>query len=315
MTDWKSPAVIAAEYCPSLGPPTFPSLTIYICVTAALIKLCHAMSGILFWEFVTNIGFEYSVFTGKRNFRSSFLLYLGARWFPLFCVITILVGFDSANQINCQLFSHLSLASASALIVLRIAAIWGLNKIAVSIASIAWLANTGSLIHSVVIVLATWSDSGGCKITNPSETRINIPITFATDLVLLVLMLIGLLRWEYAHQRGGIWWLLYTQGLAWMIIVTVAEALITVFVLLNLNVMTMTICASRMYRGLADYFLHNEANVHISERLSEPIKFLAPRSGRTSLALGTSDMSDGQIFVMEPLAPPKLQTRRKNNEV
>ncbi|KAH9080309.1 hypothetical protein EDB83DRAFT_2548023, partial [Lactarius deliciosus] len=242
MTDWKSPAVIAAEYCPSLGPPTFPGLTIYICVTVALIKLCHAMSGILFWEFVTNIGFEYSVFTGKRKFRSSFLLYLGARWFPLFCIISILVGFDSANQINCQAYAISCLLIFTSLVSFCLGpdraarAIWGLNKIAVSIASIAWLANTGSLIHSVAVVHAAWSDSEGCcKITNPSETRINIPITFVTDLVLLVLMLIGLLRWEYIRQRGGIWWLLYTQGLAWMIIVTLAEALITVFILLNLN--------------------------------------------------------------------------------
>ncbi|KAH9002787.1 hypothetical protein EDB86DRAFT_212121 [Lactarius hatsudake] len=319
MTDWKSPAVITAEYF-------------------ALIKLCHAMSGILFWEFVINIGFEFSVFTGKRKFRSSFLLYLGARWCPLFCAITILVGFDSMTRLKfyrCQayaisvfLFSHLSLASASALIVLRIAAIWGLNKIAISIASIVWLANTGSLIHSIVVVHAAWSDSEGCcKITNPSETRINIPITFVTDLALLLLMLIGLLRWENAHHRGGIWWLLYTQGLAWMIIVTLAEALITVFILLNLNdamnlmfqvpaLMTMTICASRMYRGLADYYLHNEANTHISESLSKPIRFLAPRSGQTSLALGTSGMPDGHIFVMGPLAPPKHHFRPgENNEV
>ncbi|KAH9080321.1 hypothetical protein EDB83DRAFT_2548032 [Lactarius deliciosus] len=303
MTDWKSPAVIAAEYF-------------------ALIKLCHAMSGILFWEIVANIGFEYSVFTGKRKFRSSFLAY----------------------GISVFLFAHISIASASALIVLRVVAIWGLNKIATSIASIAWLANTGSLIHSVVVVHAAWSDSEGCcKITNPSETKINIPVTLVTDLVLLVLMLIGLLRWEYAHQRGGIWWLLFTQGLAWMIIVTLAEALITVrclqneynlddrfpqvFILLNLNdamnlmfmvpaLMTMTICASRMYRGLADYFLHNEANVHIIESLSKPIGFLAPRSSQTSLALGTSGMPDSHSFVMEPLAPPKHHFRPgENNEV
>ncbi|KAH9006648.1 hypothetical protein EDB83DRAFT_2532945 [Lactarius deliciosus] len=124
--------------------------------------------------------------------------------------------------------------SASALIVLRIAAIWGLNKVAVSIASAAWLANTGSLIHGVVVIRATWSGDI-CKITNPSETKINVLVTFATDLVLLLLMLTGLLRWENAHQRGGVWWLLYTQGLAWMMIVVVAEALVTVFVLLNLN--------------------------------------------------------------------------------
>ncbi|KAH9032858.1 hypothetical protein EDB85DRAFT_1162870 [Lactarius pseudohatsudake] len=283
MTDWKSPAVITADHF-------------------ALIKLCHIISGILIWEFVMNIGFEYSVFTGKRNFRSSFLLYLGARWYPLFCVITILVGFDSTNRINCQayatfvfLFSHLSLASASALIVLRIAAIWGLNKIAISIASAAWLANTGSLIHSIAIVRATWSE-GVCKITNISETRSNIP-------------------------RGGVWWLLYTQGLAWMIIVVVAQAPITVFILLNLNdpmdlmfqapaLITMTIGASRVYRGLSDY-VHKESNVHMSEGLpvrQSPISYLVPRSDRCSLALRTSGIPDEHIFGIigtDPLAPPK----------
>ncbi|KAH9056780.1 hypothetical protein EDB87DRAFT_1833528, partial [Lactarius vividus] len=261
MTDWKSPAVITAEYF-------------------ALVKLFHAIWGVLLWEFIVNIGFEYSVFTGKRSFRSSFFLYLGARWCPLFCVITILIGLNSANRINCQaivtsvfLFSHLALACASALIVLRIAAVWGLNKIAISIASAAWLAYTGCLIHGTVIIRATWS-GGICKITNTSETKINVIVSFANDLVLLALMLTGLLRWETAHQRGGIWWLLFIQGLAWMIIVIVADAPVTVLILLNRNgpmnvvyqtpaLITLTIGASRVYRGLSDY-VHNEAKAHMS---------------------------------------------------
>ncbi|KAH8990014.1 hypothetical protein EDB86DRAFT_2831316 [Lactarius hatsudake] len=316
MTDWNRPAVIAAEYL-------------------ALLKLCHVMAGILIWEFVVYIGFEYSFFTGKRKFRSSFLecgminsswftqLYLGARWFPMFAIIVILVGFDSANRINCQayvislfLFSYLSMISASALIGLRIAAIWGLNKIIISIAFIAWLVHTGFLIHSVAVLRATWS-GGICTITNPSETRNNIPVTLVTDLVLLVLMLTGLLRWENACQRGGIWWLLYTQGLAWMTIVVVAEALITVFILLNLNVLTMTICASRMYRGLADYFLRNEANEHISARLSKPMRFFAPRSGQSSVALETSGIPDGHIFDSEKplnLKWDRRECKSTNNE-
>ncbi|KAH8976845.1 hypothetical protein EDB86DRAFT_3014117 [Lactarius hatsudake] len=118
-------------------------------------------------------------------------------------------------------------------------------------------------------------------------------------------MLTGLLRWENAHQRGGVWWLLYTQGLAWMMIVVVAEALVTVFVLLNLNdpvdrmfqipaLITMTICASRVYRGLANYFLPDEANIQMSGRLSEPpIRYLVPRSDQSSLALGPSGMPAG----------------------
>ncbi|KAH9162264.1 hypothetical protein EDB89DRAFT_2248003 [Lactarius sanguifluus] len=279
MTDWKSPAVITAEYF-------------------ALVKLYHATWGLFLWEFVVNIGFECSVFTGKRNFRSSFLLYLGARWCPLFCIITILVGFDSPNRINCQafvifvfLFSHLSLACASALIVLRIAAIWGLNKIAISIASAAWLANTGVLIHSLTAVHGHWSE-GICKVTNPPETKINILVSFVTDLVLLALMLTGLLRWENAHRGGGIWWLLFTQGLAWMITVVLAGAPTTVFILLNLNVITMTIGATRVYRGLSDY-VHKEGDVHMSRGLpvrQPPIGSLVARSGRGSLALGTSGL-------------------------
>ncbi|KAH9173132.1 hypothetical protein EDB89DRAFT_808915 [Lactarius sanguifluus] len=244
----------------------------------ALIKFYHAIWGALVWEFVVNIGFEYSVFTGKRKFRSSFLLYLAARWCPLLCVITILVGFNPVNQINCQaivtfvfLFSHLSLACASALIVLRIAAIWELNKIVISIASAAWLAEVGTLIHGIVVLHGTWSRDlpvGACKITNILETRTNILASFVTDLVLLALMLTGLLRWENARRKGGIWWLLYTQGLAWMIIVTVAEVPITVLILLNLNdsmnlmfqlpaLITTTIGASHVYRGLSDY-VHKE---------------------------------------------------------
>ncbi|KAI9436306.1 hypothetical protein H4582DRAFT_467537 [Lactarius indigo] len=219
MTDWKSPAVVTAEYL-------------------ALLKLYHAIWGVLIWEFVVNIGFEFAVFTGKRKFRSSFLLYLGARWCPLFCIIAVLVGVDPVNRVNCQavvifvfLFSHLSLACAEALIVLRIAAIWGLNKIAISIAAAMWLADAGTLIHGVVVLRGNWSESlagAACKVTNTLETRTNILVSFVTDLVLLALMLTGLLRWENARQKGGIWWLLYTQGLAWMIIVAVAQAPITV---------------------------------------------------------------------------------------
>ncbi|KAH9041761.1 hypothetical protein EDB85DRAFT_1379440 [Lactarius pseudohatsudake] len=311
MTDWKSPAVVVAEYF-------------------ALIKLYHAIWGVLIWEFVVNIGFEYSVFTGKRNFRLSFLLYLGARWCPLLCVITMLVGFDPVNRINCQafvifvfLFSHLSLACAEALIVLRIAAIWGLNKIAISIAAAAWLADAGSLIHGVVVLHGTWNEfEGVCQVVNTLKTSTNIIVSFVTDLVLLALMLIGLLRWENARRKGGIWWLLFTQGLAWMIIVTVAEAPITVFILLNLNdpmnlmfqlpaLITMTIGASRVYRGLSDY-VNKESDVHMSSGLPVrqlPIGSLVARSRRGSLALGTSGTLDGHTFEMDFLAPPRHQEK------
>ncbi|KAI9436312.1 hypothetical protein H4582DRAFT_468504 [Lactarius indigo] len=315
MTDWKSPAVVTTEYF-------------------ALLKLYHAIWGVLIWEFVVNIGFEYSVFTGKRKFRSSFLFYLGIRWCPLFCVITILVGLDPVKRVNCEavvilvfLFSYLSIACAEAMIVLRIAAIWGQNKIAISIAAAAWLADAGALIRSVVLVRGTWGESSGeavCKVTNTLETRTNILVSLVTQLVLLALMLTGLLRWDNARQKGGVWWLLYTQGLAWMIIVAAAEAPIVVFILLNLNdpmnlmfqlpeMITMTIGASRVYRGLSDY-VHKESNVHMSRGFPVrqlPIGSFIARPGRRSLAPVTRGTSDGHMLEMDILALPndKVQSR------
>ncbi|KAF8262763.1 hypothetical protein EI94DRAFT_1742812 [Lactarius quietus] len=279
MTEWNSPDVIFFQL-------------------SALVKLHHAMGGVLIWEFLVNIEFDYSFFTGKRKFRPSFLLYLGARLCPLFAVIAIFVALDSAHPINCQvhirvIFAHLSFAFASALIVMRIAAIWELNKIVISIASAAWLASAGSQIHSIAIVHATWSKGlNFCEITN----------------------------------TGGIWWLLYSQGLAWMIVVFVAE----VFVLLNLNGVSlanhatflidfplishiMAIGASRVYRGLADYFLHSEAIIAAMNRM--PTGHLVSYSGRCSLELETansqermSKFNDNRIVSLK--SPSTCQDRR-----
>ncbi|KAH9041756.1 hypothetical protein EDB85DRAFT_1920270, partial [Lactarius pseudohatsudake] len=97
-----------------------------------------------------------------------------------------------------------------------------------------------------------------------------------------------------------------------MIIVTVAEAPITVFILLNLNdpmnlmfqlpaLITMTIGASRVYRGLSDY-VNKESDVHMSSGLPVrqlPIGSLVARSRRGSLALGTSGTLDGHTFEMD----------------
>ncbi|KAH9999620.1 hypothetical protein BJV74DRAFT_822669 [Russula compacta] len=77
-------------------------------------------------------------------------------------------------------------------------------------------------------------------------------------------MLTGVLRWkEEVSESGSIWWLLYTQGVAWVIVFTLAEVPPMVFISLNLNypmnqmfltpgVIIMSIGASRLYLGLVD---------------------------------------------------------------
>ncbi|KAN0118624.1 hypothetical protein V8E52_005047 [Russula decolorans] len=94
-----------------------------------------------------------------------------------------------------------------------------------------------------------------------------------TDVILLLIVLIGLLR---LHGSGGsfaLGRLLWKQGVIWLLIATVAEVPPTVFIALNLNdslnfmfaspsTIAMSIAATRIYRNLAD-FVHEPADISI----------------------------------------------------
>ncbi|KAI0295834.1 hypothetical protein B0F90DRAFT_1748770 [Multifurca ochricompacta] len=230
---WREPGHVAAEYF-------------------ALLKFVHVLGGVYIWEFISNLDFECAVIRGKRKFNWPFLLYLGCRWCTLIAIIFHFLGFDGGHRIDCQFMGYFSFTCASALIVLRIVAFWARNTIAIILASSAWLVSTGTYIYSTVTVHAIWNGSF-CEIQHTDRGRISIFSTLASDLVLLALMLVGLLLWNESRQGGGIWGLLYKQGLAWVVIVTLAEVPAAVFITLNLNVVIMALGASSIYRGLADY--------------------------------------------------------------
>ena len=50
-----------------------------------------------------------------------------------------------------------------------------------------------------------------CAIQHTEHIKISIFSTFSTDLILVTLMLVGVLRWREPRQNGRTWWLLYTQ--------------------------------------------------------------------------------------------------------
>ncbi|KAI0268893.1 hypothetical protein BC834DRAFT_658640 [Gloeopeniophorella convolvens] len=297
MTNWQDPVRVATDYL-------------------ALVKLIHVMAGILIWEFVINLPFDVSVITGKRKFRWTFVLYMGCRWWPILCISIMLLGFDVNRKIDCDgwvvsvfCFAYLSFIFASALIVLRIAAIWERNKLAVGLAVVAWLTNTGSYLHSTITVRAVFSPVGSfCAVQHTEHSKINILVTLVTDFVLLGLMLGGLMRWSSARSAGGgIWRLLYNQGLVWLLVVSLAEIPPTVLIILNLNdplnlmfqvpeLIIMALGAARIYRGLADYSaLHglrtsDKASARPSERFMS-----APSSG------GEQGPGIGAVYVMNNL--------------
>jgi hypothetical protein len=53
---------------------------------------------------------------------------------------------------------------------------------------------------------------GACVFIHSSCSNIVILSTFIMDLVILLLMLSGVLRWRNSRRRGGMWWLLYMQA-------------------------------------------------------------------------------------------------------
>ncbi|KAH9046063.1 hypothetical protein EDB84DRAFT_1558615 [Lactarius hengduanensis] len=257
MVNWLDPATVIAQ-------------------DVTLVKLVHLIGGIYIWEIVSCLDFEYSVISRKRKFTWSFLLYLGCRWFPLFAIALQFLGFDVSHKIDCQkcavlsfMFAYLSFMCTSALIILRVTVLWNHSKIIIAFTCAVWIGNTASYAYSLTTLRTTWTGSL-CAIFHTVHGRTSVLSTFATDVILLVLMLTGLKRWKNAPKTGGVWGLLYTQGLIWVMIVTLAEIPPTVFILLNLNdpmnlifqafaLIITPLGAARLYRELIDYPTSNGA--------------------------------------------------------
>jgi len=154
-------------------------------------------------------------------------------------------------------------------------------------------------------------------ITNLRGVRLNIIFTLLSDILLLLIILIGLLRLRY-HERGAFSMgrFLWRQGLVWLFIVTASEVPQVVFIYLNLNgpldylfwvpsLVALSIAATRIHRSLADFAYENTevygkgsftpASPHSgwrSHELSEPNGSKTLASGRTAPKVNLS----GSLF-------------------
>ncbi|KAH9955147.1 hypothetical protein BC827DRAFT_887993 [Russula dissimulans] len=250
MTNWHDPSLENAE-------------------NIALVKLCHVLGGLYIWEFVWSIGYEYSIIFGKRKLTWTSPLYIATRWLTLTLVIIDFVAFNVRNGIDCQTvitlnfaFGLLSLLSASTLVILRAIALWEQKRVITAIAFTLWLTNASLYLYGMSTFHGE-SGEGFCRFNRGSHVNILMLGIFIIDFSTLALMVAGVLRWSHIRGRGGIWQLLYAQGLAWIVIFNLAALPPLIFVFLHLNdvmdrmfffpeVIIMTICASRMYIWLAN---------------------------------------------------------------
>jgi len=236
-----------------------------------LVKFWHVLGGLYFWEFVTTLDYEWSVIRGRRPYRWTIWIYSLTRLATLLAIVTLLVylDFPQACQVSETMhfiFGYLAFAAASFLILLRVIAIWNRDRIIVAIALGVWGINVALSIQSAARIRSSWNPAlETCTLLNAQIIKLNFISTLVTDIVLLLVMLIGLLRLRL--DGGGMLSMgriLWKQGVVWLFIATVAEVPPVVLLSLNLNealstvtllpaLIIMSIAATRIYRSLVDF--------------------------------------------------------------
>ncbi|VDB84774.1 unnamed protein product [Peniophora sp. CBMAI 1063] len=248
MIAWNDPAVIAEQ--------------LY-----ATVKFNHTVAGLYFWEMVVNLDYDWRLITKPRPGRSIYTMvaYLLCRWLCLAAVISILIGFDVTTEIDCRgwlisvyILGFVAFEMASALIAIRVVAIWQRSKPIIAAVSAALLTQ-----FCLIVQTGSGTSTGACTFTDTQSTRKFYTATLCIDTFLLILMLAGLLRIRDARKHG-LWKFLWLQGFSWVVLVMLVEIPSVTFLWLNLNqamnvmfnppeLIALVISATRMYRSLTNF--------------------------------------------------------------
>jgi len=258
-----------------------------------VLKVVHVCAGIYLWEFFTTLDFEWEVYTGRRPWRWSFIVYVTTRMLALICIIISLVGFNLTQEFNCNVWlrsvlftAWFAAASASFLLVLRGVAIWGRDMRIVAITGLFWMANLAGSFYALTKGHSQWFPAlRTCALSGTNEFKWSIMVNFIEDSVLLVIMIFGVL-----HKRNAthLWSMLYFQALFWILAATMTELPSVALTFKNINdawnmmfqyphLTLMVITSSRAYRDLFQYITSDQDPR--SGRKPQGMR-TAPRSGR-----------------------------------
>ncbi|KAI0279557.1 hypothetical protein BGY98DRAFT_1175969 [Russula aff. rugulosa BPL654] len=244
-----------------------------------VMKFWLIASGIYIWEFLTTLDFEWSIIRGPRRYRWTIWIYTLSRLSGLAVIILTMVEFFNTSPINCQAwvttgwaFSALGgYGLGSVLIMIRIYAIWDRSRVIMVISAVIWVINlgfqlAGKLTSSnpcIAKIRAVWVPAAkSCAITNVEVCKDFYINLLATDIILLFIMLVGLVRLRLS--AGGTLYishLLWKQGVIWLAIATAAELPQVLLLFLNINdslnllfllpsMVAIIIAATRTYRSL-----------------------------------------------------------------
>ncbi|OBZ76866.1 hypothetical protein A0H81_02927 [Grifola frondosa] len=268
MVDWHDPLVIQENY-------------------ASGAILIYVTGGIFLWEWVTNLYLDWSLFSAIMvRWKWPTLLYLLTRLSTLITVICLFISINVKRELDCNAsihvilgFGYFAMALSSCLIAFRIAGIWNRRPSIVIFVTVAVFVNTAFFIYALITNGGSvWvPEAKACIELHTVRNRLNTIVAFATDVLMLIVMLVGI--WV-KRASGGLYRLVYRQGIIWFLVAIIFYVPLVVLVTLNLNdamnvlfqmpvCIAMTLCATRMHRGLYEY-----ANTtHVVAEISESTQF------------------------------------------
>ncbi|QRW04075.1 hypothetical protein RhiLY_03074 [Ceratobasidium sp. AG-Ba] len=225
MVNWSDPATIMSQ-------------------ANAFGHLLWALLGIMTWEVVTTLGFDFRVIRNIREFKWPLSFYFVCRYSILLALIMLNFVNNVKSEINCQaaytsvqFLGNVTIGATSNLLMFRSMAIWARNTWVVVPLVLIAMGHWAILLHGVIAVRAQWvAEVGVCVVTGTSTLflRLLYGYTMAFDLLVLVLSIAGLTR--TGHGRGsGLWKLLFRDGIAYFTVAFIGNLIAAIFAILHLN--------------------------------------------------------------------------------
>ncbi|KAG9104049.1 hypothetical protein FRC06_005946 [Ceratobasidium sp. 370] len=241
-------------------------------------------------------------------------------------------------KLNCQifytiiqLFGNIAIGTSSALLMLRVIAIWSRNRyILLGLLTIA-LGHWTILFLGVISVRSAWNPAANvCIVTGTSTTllRLVYGYTMAFDLMVLIVSTAGLLR-SGGRQGSDLWKLLFRDGIVYFVVAFVGNAVASVFTILHLNaamdiIFTVPaatfscIVACRAVRRLSEW-AHQDVYVHSHSRTGPAPAARKPEVQRPGIQItmetytayvGAIQNNDAFYQVEPPVQPTTVDLER-----
>ncbi|KAH7094060.1 hypothetical protein BKA62DRAFT_721276 [Auriculariales sp. MPI-PUGE-AT-0066] len=239
----------------------------------AFILITHLFAGMYFWEFLITLPFDWELLRGKRKLTFGTTVYLLPRYANL---ITSILALRITNvfsaDVNCKIWIDVTYAFVfgtigltSGVLYIRVCAVSKGNRFIKFGMGAAYLGYWGLVAYSVYQPVGYYVEALlTCAVTNVGIHRATTLYMFGFDLICLSIVLIYLLRMHRGDHSGSFY--CNRCGIVYIACICVAYLVAVIFPLINLNdaisessgtaaVFVTTVCATRMQRGLLEFFL------------------------------------------------------------